>query len=265
MKEQIMIQNIIRHKLTEAKAQNPSYSMRAYASKLGVHVGALSHILNGKRNVSKKLAERITRRLLLDPQERSEILSLFPEKRKYQKEEDRVDITPRYLELSAAQFKITTEWEHFAVMSLVNCEDFINKPSWISKRLGISESRASQVLNRLIEMEIFKIDTEGKIIRTPKSFRTSDDITDVSLKKHHSETLDLARKSLYEDSVSKRDFTTITMAIDPNKLSAAKELIRRYEDELSDLLESGHRTEVYRLSVQLFPITKVNNLLGELK
>jgi hypothetical protein len=55
-----------------------------------------------------------------------------------------------------------------------------------------------------------------------------------------------------------RDFTTVTMAIDKRKLSTAKELIRKFEDELSDLLESGHRTDVYRLSVQLFPFTKDN-------
>jgi uncharacterized protein (TIGR02147 family) len=84
-------------------------------------------------------------------------------------------------------------------------------------------------------------------------------MADVTLKKHHEQSLDLAKESLFRDDVKKRDFTTVTMAIDPKKLSMAKERIRKFEDELSDLLESGHRTEVYRLSMQLFPLSKVED------
>jgi UV DNA damage repair endonuclease len=47
------------------------------------------------------------------------------------------------------------------------------------------------------------------------------------------------------------------MAIDKSKLSAAKEIIRKCEDDLSDLLGSGHQTEVYRFSAQLFPLSKL--------
>jgi UV DNA damage repair endonuclease len=49
------------------------------------------------------------------------------------------------------------------------------------------------------------------------------------------------------------------MAIDPKKLSVAKELIRKFQDDLSDLLESGNQTEVYRLSTHLFPLSKLEN------
>ena len=263
MKEQIALQNILRAKLAEIQKQNPRYSLRSYARKIGVHVGALSYILNGKRNVSRDLAERITRRLLLDPQERSEVLGLFPPKRAYRKPSGAAGASaentfqPRYLELSAAQFKVAAEWEHFAVMSLINCKDFQSNPSWIALRLGISEPRARQVIERLIQLRLFELDQEGNLSRSPQSYRTTDDVADISMKKHHEQTLDLAKESLHRDPVLERDFTTVTMAIDKRKLSTAKELIRKFEDELSDLLESGHRTDVYRLSVQLFPLAKI--------
>ncbi|MCM0607310.1 MAG: TIGR02147 family protein [Xanthomonadaceae bacterium] len=262
MKEQIALQNLLRGKLSDIQRSNPQYSLRAFSKKVGVHVGALSSILNGKRNVSRDLAERISQRLLLDPQERSEILGLFPVKRLYKKPGTSKDVPSfRYLELTASQFKISTEWEHFAVMSLLNCEDFQESPEWVSRRLGINESKAKQVIERLVQLELFTRDDSGKLTRSQKSFRTTDDIADVSLKRHHEQSLDLAKESLHRDSVTIRDFTTLTMAIDPSKLSTAKELIRKQQDELSDLLESGTRTEVYRLSVQLFPLSK----LGEEK
>jgi len=77
-----------------------------------VHVGALSSILNGKRNVSRDLAERVTRRLLLD--HKSDLkFWILPRKKKYKKVDTAIDdIEPRYLALTAQQFKIVAEWEH---------------------------------------------------------------------------------------------------------------------------------------------------------
>ncbi len=259
MKEQIAIQNLLQKKFAEIQHSNPRYSLRAYAAKVGVHVGALTYIMNGKRNVSRKLAGRIALRLLLDPQQRSELLGLFPEKTKYRKAANSHEqLEPRYLELSASQFKIAAEWEHFAVMSLARCDDFDSSADWISKRLGITAARSRQVVERLLQLGLFEMDGSGKLGRTEKSYRTQDDVAEISLKKHHEQSLDLAKDSLYRDSVASRDFTSITMAIDPKKISMAKERIRKFEDELSDLLESGHRTEVYRLSMQLFPLSKVD-------
>jgi uncharacterized protein (TIGR02147 family) len=258
MNPQIAIQNALNEQLVELQRKNPRYSLRSYAAKVGVHAGALSAIINGKRNVSRKLAERIVRRMLLDPQRRSEILRLFPEKQPYRKA-GLAGAQPeeRFLELNAAQFKIAAEWEHFAVMSLVKCDDAEASPAWIARRLGISEQRARQVVDRLIELGILALDGEGRLARSGKAYRTTDDVADIAMKKHHEQTLDLARESVHRDPVQKRDMTTTTMAIDPANLGTAKELIRKFQDDLSDLLESGHRTEVYRLSVQLFPLTKL--------
>jgi uncharacterized protein (TIGR02147 family) len=264
VKEQIAIQKLLQGKLLEIQRQNPRYSLRAYAKKVGIHVGALTYILNGKRNVSRKLAERIAHRLLLDPQERSELFSLFPEKRKYRKPGVLLEGAPesRYLEFSASQFRICAEWEHFAVMSLLRCEDFKSNVSWIAKRLGITETRTRTVIDRLLQLELLELNSNGNLSRSSKKYRTPDDVADVSLKKHHEQSLDLAKESLYRDNISDRDFTTVTMAIDPKKFSMAKELIRKFEDELSDVLESGHSTEVYRLSMQLFPLTRLENKKG---
>jgi hypothetical protein len=48
----------------------------------------------------------------------------------------------------------------------------------------------------------------------------------------------------------------MTMAIDPRKLPLAKTLIREFRFRLAELLETGNRTEVYNLNVQLVPVTK---------
>jgi uncharacterized protein (TIGR02147 family) len=165
----------------------------------------------------------------------------------------------RYLELTASQFKVSAEWEHFAVLSLMNCEEFKSDAKWIAGRLGISEARAREVLNRLLQVELIKRDTKGRFTRSQQSFRTPDDVADISLKKHHEQTLALASGSLFRDPVSTRDFTSVTMAIDPSRIATAKELLRKLQDDVSDVLETGQRTEVYRLAVQLFPLSRIND------
>src|SRR5688500_12673996 len=115
MKEQIAIQNLLRTNFVDLQSKNPSYSLRSFSKKVDVHVGALSSIMNGKRKVSRELAERIARMLMIDPQTRSELLDLFPEKRVYKKVTvDDTPVSPRYLEIEASRFKMIAEWEHYA-------------------------------------------------------------------------------------------------------------------------------------------------------
>lgn len=257
MEEQLAIQNLLRSNLLLAQSKNPKYSLRSYSKKVGVHAGALSSIMNGKRNVSKELAERITRKLMLDPQKRSEILGLFPEKRKHRTiEELQKDTGPTYLEIEASEFKLIAEWEHYAVLSLVKTKDFTNDMSWIAERLGISEVRAEEVVSRLLILGFLKETPTGKLKRVEANLRSSDDTVNMSVRKSHEENLELAKDSLHRDDITKRDFTAITMAIDPKNMSKAKEMIRKFQDDLSDVLGEGELTEVYRLSMQLFPLTK---------
>ncbi len=258
MKEQIAVQNLLRTYLVEIQSKNPNYSLRSYAGKVGIHVGALSSIMSGKRNVSRELAERISRNLLIDPQVRSELLDLFPKKRNIKRVPDEERLGSRYMEVEASQFKMISEWEHYAVLSLMNCNDFKDEPAWVALRLGISETRALEVLKRLLNLQLIKRNSEDKLIRAHTSIRSSDDTVNLSLRKSHEVGLDLAKESLNRDSVSQRDFTYVTMAIDPRNISEAKEMIRKFQDDLSDLLESGNPTEVYRFSTQLIPLTKLD-------
>jgi uncharacterized protein (TIGR02147 family) len=260
MNPQLALQNALHDQLMEIQRKNPRYSMRSYAKKVGVHIGALSSIINGKRNVSRKLAERIVRRMLLDPQRRSEILRLFPDKQAQRGESgaEREPLPQRYLVLRANQFKIAAEWEHFAVMSLVRCADAQSGAAWIASRLGITELRAQQVVDRLLELGILVRDESGKLTRSDVDYRTTDDVADIAGKRHHEETLELAKESMHRDPIHQRDLTTTTMAFDREDLGAAKELIRKFHDDIADLAARGkRRAEVYRLAVQLFPMTKL--------
>lgn len=256
MKEQVALQKILQTKLTECRSKNSAYSIRAFARRAGITPGTLSLILLGKRKASAKLARKISDHLALDPQERSEILSSFPVARVRTQDH----IASNYLQLNADQFFIVSEWHYFAILNLMRLKSFRSNPTWIAERLDIGESVVRDALVRLKRLDLIQEDKKGNLSRTANHYRTTDDIANLSLRKSHHQTLELARKSLDTDSVDERDFTWLTFAMDKKKLVQAKTLIRKFQDDLLEILDQdAEQDEVYRLAIQLFPLTKIRN------
>src|SRR3712207_2679379 len=87
MNAQIPLRNALRSRLESLRLRHPRYSLRAFAKKAGVSPTTLSLILQGKRDASRKLAERLSDRLMFDPQERSEVLDPFAARKRTRPEQ----------------------------------------------------------------------------------------------------------------------------------------------------------------------------------
>jgi len=256
----VSIQKLLNTKYEEMRAKNAAFSLRAFARRLDVSPSTLTRVLNGERSVSRPLAEHICEKLVLDPQERADVLDTFPSNRRYRKESTKINSTetdPSYLQLSADQFRIIGEWYHFGILSLLKTKGFKNDPEWIAGRLGISTREAAAAIERLERLGMIRLDMHGQWTRTRPRARTSDDVLNLSLQKAHRQNLELGQEALASIPVDLRDFSAITMPTTPELLPKAKELIRKFQDDLSELLESKPGTEVYKFCTQLFPLTKL--------
>lgn len=256
MNEQVAIQKLLIAKYEEIRSKNPRFSRRAFSKRLGLSAGAMSELFNGRRRVSVKLAEKIAIRLVLDPQERSELMGLFrhgdaaaPIARKG---------TADYLQLSADQFRIIGDWYHFAILTLMRTRRFKSDVSWIARRLGLSLSVAQSAVARLKRLRLVEQDRFGRLKRSKTSFRTTDDVADGSIRRAHFQYLEHARDALETLPVDVRDFTSLMLTLDPKKLPQAKELIRKFQDDFEAVVGAGPQPEVYQLCIQLFPLTKIN-------
>lgn len=231
--------------------------MRSFAKKLQVSPSSLSEILNGKRNVSKKLAVRILSRLGSDPKDQNKIIQLFD----YTKGGSKNISAPKkkYLELSSDQFQIMSQWHHFAIMSLAETKGFTADPIWISERLGIKTIDAEAALERLQRLEFIEWNKTKKTLKTLQGeLSTSDEIASNAVRQSHFEDLKLAAQKLDDVGINERDFTSVTVAIDRNKLGQAKKMIREFQDHLAAFLETGTQTDVYKVCFHLFPLTQVS-------
>jgi uncharacterized protein (TIGR02147 family) len=153
------------------------------------------------------------------------------------------------------RFLLISDWHHFAILSLVQTADYRHEAGWVARRLGIRKQEAGTALDRLERIGLLVRDESGKIRRSHVRYTTSDGVTNLHLRKLHAQNLELARKSLENDPVEIRDITASTIAVNPDKLPQARALIRDFQDELSRLMESGTRSEVYKFCVQLFPLS----------
>jgi uncharacterized protein (TIGR02147 family) len=265
MQAQALLQDLLLQKLTDTQSKNPSFSLRAFAQRIGLSPGALSAVLNGKRKLSSKKIVEISKRLDLDPVESSKLFSALSSQHL---ESPQTLPTVEYTQLTLSQFKLVADWEHLAILSLIKTEDFKTDVEWIAERLGISSNRARSALSRLEELELVEQTKSGSLRRTPVPVQAGDLGKDQAVRRSHEQCLELAKESLHRDETSLRDFSALTLVLRPSQIPEAAKIIRRFQDELAHFLEApalkakgasakknNSPQEVYKLAVQLFPIS----------
>ncbi|MFZ4715845.1 MAG: TIGR02147 family protein [Bacteriovoracaceae bacterium] len=253
MKEQLSVQNLLNRKLVEYKTINTHFSIRSLARRLEMQPSATSEILKGKRKVSFKKAQQIAEKLLLNPSERAELFRHFNPQLKKSKQ----DLS--LLKLNAHQFAVISEWTYYAILSLMETSDFQSKTSWIATRLGLSLSKVEENLKKLEELKLIKVGAQGKMTRTHAKLNTSDDVLEPSIQKSHLSDLEMAKQKLVSIPVKQRDFTSFTLPVDPDLLPKAKEILRKAQDDLDELMRESQCTEVYRVCMYLFPLTQLQS------
>lgn len=244
----------LKDQLESGQKKDPQYSLRSLAKGLGVPAGNLSLFLAGKRNFSKSTLIQIVERLTSDPEERKELLSQMetqetPPARPAQ-EADR---------LTEEEFLQLEDWHYFAVRTALSLSTNQSDPSWIAEKLGISNAEAEKVLKVLFRLKLIKLSPDGKIVRTKKHLLTPDSIQkepriDAHKKKIHAQHIQRALQALEVDP-SRRDITWVNIPTNPKKIDRARELIRKFQDDMLDLLEDEESSELYRLTIQLAPMS----------
>ena len=246
MDVQAELLTIVSAELTQARAKNPQYSLRAFARRVGLHPSALSEILSGRRPFTKMTGGKILDRIDVAPEQAIRLRAAL--KGKHRSSPHQTVRSRGYHVLTADQIHVLADWYHFAIRELARTHGFTKDPAWIATRLGLRKRDAAAALRRLERLKL--LDEE------PVQVTTTHDVHSSVLQRAHRQHMELAIEALNDVDVAERDITGITMAIDPAKLPEAKRRIMKFRRELCEFLEDGKKSEVFRLNVQLFPMTK---------
>lgn len=230
--------------LASAQSRNPSYSMRALAKRIGVSQAAISQILAAKRPLTKKTAEKILKGLDRNPEEIWDVL-----------QSESGDQGFKSIDMDT--YHLIADWYYYAILSLTQTQDFRSEPEWIAARLGISEKVARDAVDLLLRLDLLEFDQKTKKIKsTNEQIAAISPIANAALKKACRQNIQLSEKALEETEFDERDFTAITLCFDPAKMNEAKKIIKTFRRQFCRTMESYSKKEVYKLTVQLFPLTK---------
>ncbi|WP_413585594.1 DUF4423 domain-containing protein [Bdellovibrio sp. HCB274] len=247
---EITVKKLLMQELAKRQTRNSSYSLRAFARDLGIGSTTLSDVMGDRRSLSKSNLEKVMERLLVSPLERELLWA------EYRQGSTKIAIDEDLL-LQEDTFRMISDWYYLAIMNLAQLPENRANPLWIAKRLGIKESEAEQALDRLFRLELLK-KSRNRLVRTTKPMLMKD-VPSAAIRKYHNQNLHLAEQSLHRDPIDTRLFNSMTMAVNPEKIPAVKDVLLKTRKKIEDLLQDGPLTEVYTLSFLLFPLTKLEN------
>lgn len=244
------VENLLLDYLNKLKEKNPKYSLRAFAKKMDMSPSHLSSIINKRKKLSPNQAIQIIKKLNLNEGQSLKLLeNVHPELKQALKTKIEQQT------LTEEEFKLISNWVHFAILSLSFLPDNQASTHWISQKLGIPENSVISPFQRLQKMGLVKV-IEGKFYQVAKSLTTTQDIPSEAIKEHHRQNLELAKEKLQTMDLFLREYGSITFPLNIKDIQKAKDLITDFKLKLYNEVKSSDPTDVYTLAIQLFPLTK---------
>lgn len=244
---------LLRFEFSSRSEKNPQFSLRSFAKFLGVSHTLLSLVINEKRKPSKNFLDKISERLALDPERRKVLQMSLNTKRSM----DEV----QYSKMGLDQYALLAEWQHFAILSLLEIKDTVLTPEFIAKRLNISEALARISLKRLFDLDLLvKDEKTNGWKQKPGPIVIENTVSTAYTRRFQNQLITKAIESLENDPIAIRDHSSTTFSMNPQNIPYALQRIRSFRRELTKELEDlGEKQEVYNLTVQIFPTSKRSN------
>tara|TARA_B100000749_G_scaffold280899_1_gene280954 strand:+ start:29184 stop:30005 length:822 start_codon:yes stop_codon:yes gene_type:complete len=259
----------LRSELDRRTQQNSRYSLRSFAKALHVSAGNLSDIMNGKRPLTYKTAQKIVNNISISPDDEKLFMGSVVNEQLH-RSLDRTDPKIRNLKrtfetrtIDVDIYRLISDWYHLAIMEMVFLPDFRLDPNWIGKQLNISPLQARSALDRLLELgllvddgtNITKRDEYISLQRRPGLNTNSAQIS------KQKQVREMSIQSLENDPLEERAMTTVTMCIDPDKMEEARKRIEKFNKSMCQFMTNGKRERVYIMEVSLFPVQRKSEKL----
>lgn len=210
----------------------------------------LSLVLSGKRPLSKKAAQKVSDALALSPEERAAFFKRF------KKAGDMPEIIEEsYQQMQLDAFEAVSNWYYYAILSLLETKSAKWDQRWIGQKLRIPPAQAKIAMDNLVNLGL--VSRQGLRWRqTGLPIKIDNMHTSAAAKRWYKQVFEKSLESLDNDPFEARSHTCITFAMDPKHVEYAREKIRQFRLSLARELErKGNCTRVYKLAVQMFPVS----------
>lgn len=254
--DQSYLRQWLQTKFTESCRKNPNFSLRAFARTIEMDASSLSQLMAGKRRISAKCISHICQKLGAIPSEESQFLAEASRKESSPLLE--VKTTQNYVMMDDDVFACIANWYHHAIVELTFIEDLKEDPKAIAQQLSIKVMEAKIAIDRLKRLGLI-IEQDGFLKKAHKlTTNFTPGYTSRANRELQKQILSQGLLAIDNCQQLEKDITSMTMAIDIDKLPKARELITKFRRDPCAFLEEGQPKRVYQLGIQLFPVS--NNI-----
>lgn len=251
--------DILKKEFDARKRVNQSYSLRAFARDLELSPSRLSEVLSNKSGLSEKSAQKVAKKIRLSPSETKLFIELVNKKharssKARQSANDYLEGQSKKNNISLDGFKVISDWYYFAILSVMELEEFNGTSHWISQRLGLDLDVTTSALETLLSLDYIS-EKDGEYHLMKNNLTTTHDIKSYALRNYHKQNLQRSIESLDTVDVELRDITSMTMTFERSRMKEAKEMLKDFRRMFCQKMEEGKKEEVYSLNIQFVPLT----------
>ncbi len=262
----------LRSHLQKKREDNPNWSLGVWTTKLGLSSkSTLAMIINGHRHPGNKLKKKLTEYFKFNKKE----LQYFSDLIKLQKSEndprlsvllmesmDRINPNGGFRLLEDKEFSAISNWYYYTIREMVHLEDFREDPKWIAKKLRfkLSQAEITKTIKDLLALNLLSRDENNDLIQTESAITSTSGITSEAIKRNHEQNMDHSKEAIRNIAVDDRYMAGVTLTIREENMDKARELLLQFQEKFIDLMEEKSGNSTVQLNLQLFPLTKSNNL-----
>lgn len=249
------------------KRVNPSWSYGLWSSKLGLNsISSITMVINGQRHAGKKIQKSLIDFFKFDAKESYYFEELVKIAKSTKSDPnltilmlEQNDELKQLREKNTPSIDLFFNWKAHCVKELTQLKDFFPTGTWIEiKTAGlIKKEEASELLDALLEKKfLIKEFRDGKeVIVAASSIQPTKEVTLNGAHAYHKGLMENSFEAIKTDK-DKRSLHATTLSLTTESIPKAKELIREFQIQFSEDIESSPGDEVYQLNIQFFPLTK---------
>lgn len=243
--------------------RRPSYSLRAFARDMDVAPSTLVDFFKKRSGFSKERIHQLSQKLHLSSEQKShwtDLMVVHFSKNENAKQIAKLKIKNRIESeknsLTTDQFKVISDWYHFAFLELLNMNSAKYSDLQVAANdLGIPLKTIKIAVKRLSKLKHIQQLESGRWISTPNSF-TGDTTPSEAIRNYHYELMGKAQKALETQNMQERHNATVMVSLSAEQIPLIMDQLKKWPVDFltSHTQATQNPDQLYALGLQFFSL-----------
>lgn len=250
------------------KETSQYFSYRYFARKIGINSPSfLKNIIDGKRNLTRQMAERFCKALGLTEKEKLYFHNLVLFNQAKTSGEKQVHYTVlrsisggvKEAVLNTDKFDYFSNWYTPVIRELICIHDFKDNYHLMASMLipKISVSDAKSAVELLLRLKLVERNESGGYKQTAEAVVADDTVTSLAIRSFTQTMIDHSKLALDTLDKNQRNISGVTLSISSEAYKMINSEITAFKDRVKFIVcHDNASSRVYQLNISLFPVSE---------